>query len=73
MVRRENFINKIRELKYTFKTRQKRTQLWRKVGGTHRLSVPLCDLLEDDYVSSTLLQCGCRPDDIKAFLAANKN
>ena len=72
MVRRENFINKIRELKYTFKTRQKRTQLWRKVGGTHRMSVPLCDLLDDEYVSSALSQAGCKADEIKAFLAGNK-
>ena len=35
------FINKTRELGHTFKTRQKRTQLWRKRGGTHYISVPL--------------------------------
>jgi hypothetical protein len=36
MVRRESFQNKLRELNYTYKTKQKRTTLWRKVGGTHR-------------------------------------
>ena len=35
MVRRDRFINKIRELKYSYKDQQKRTYLYRKTGGTH--------------------------------------
>lgn len=72
MVRREAFINKIRELRYTYKTQQLRTQLWRKRGGTHVMFVPSCDLLEDDYVTGALRQAGVPDPDIKSFLAAAK-
>jgi len=43
MVRRDRFINKIRKLGYTYKSRQKRMYLWRKKGGTHYMSVPMAD------------------------------
>ncbi len=71
MVRREIFINKIRALNYTYKDQQKRTTLWRKAGGTHRMSVPMCDLLEDDFVLSALRQAGCSERDVREFIAAN--
>jgi hypothetical protein len=72
MVHKDAFINKIRELGYTYKSQQKRTQLWRKRGGTHRMFVPLCDLLEDDYVKCSLRQAGCPEPEIEAFLAIAK-
>ena len=72
MVRRESFINKIRELKYSYKSQQKRTYLYRKTGGTHYISVPMADLLEDEYVMSTLRQAGCNENEIRAFLAVAK-
>lgn len=72
MVRHDAFINKIRSLDYTYKTRQKRTDLWRKKGGTHYMSVPMCDLLTDEYVTSTLSQAGCSQEDIQKFLASVK-
>lgn len=72
MVRHDNFINKIRSLDYVYKTRQKRTDLWRKKGGTHYLSVPVRDLLSDEYVTSALSQAGCRLDEIQSFIAAAK-
>ena len=72
MVTRESFINKIRELNYTYKTLQKRTELWRKIGGTHRMSVPRCNMLEDEYVMSTLRQAGCSEEEIKRFISSVK-
>jgi hypothetical protein len=72
MVRRENYINKIRSLNYTYKDRQKRTDLWRKVGGTHYISVPLCDLLAEEFVRSTLRQAGESPEAIETFVASTK-
>ena len=69
MVRRESFINKIRSLKYSYKDRQKRTDLWRKAGGTHYISVPLSDLLEDDFVRSSLRQAGESPEAIEGFIS----
>jgi hypothetical protein len=48
-----------RDLGYTYKGRQKRTDLWRHTNGTHYASVPLADLLEEEYVASVLRQASC--------------
>jgi hypothetical protein len=73
MVPRICFINKIREVGYTYKTKQKRTTLWRKRGGTHCIFVPLAELLEDDYVANALTQAGLTQADIQAFMASAKS
>jgi hypothetical protein len=73
MVRRESFINKIRELNYTYKSTQKRTFLWRKVGGTHYISVPMADLLVDEFVRSSLRQAGVADEEIQRFLSSCKS
>jgi hypothetical protein len=73
MVRRESFINKIRELGYTYKSTQKRTYLWRKQGGTHYISVPKADLLMDEFVISSLRQAGLSDPEIQAFLTSAKS
>jgi len=73
MVRRETFLNKIRELDYTYKSQQKRTQLYRKKGGTHRMFVPLSDFLEDDFVVSSLRQAGLKESEIQSFLSVAKS
>jgi hypothetical protein len=73
MVRREAFINKIRrDLGYSYKNQQLRTQLWKKKGTTERMFVPLADLLEEDYVTGALRQAGVPDAEIKSFLAAAK-
>ncbi|HLZ40619.1 MAG TPA: hypothetical protein VKQ11_06650 [Candidatus Sulfotelmatobacter sp.] len=72
MVRRETFINKIRELGYHYKSQQAHTQLWKKSGTTGRMFVPLAKLLEDDYVTGALRQSGESDAAIKTFLAAAK-
>jgi hypothetical protein len=73
MVRREVFVNKIRELKYAYKSQQKRTYLYRKTNGTHYISVPMADLLEDEFVISTLRQAGLSPAEIQSFLRSAKS
>ena len=73
MVRRETFINKIRELDYSYRRQQKRTSLWRQGGGTHRIALPANEMLEDEYVTSTLRQAGCSEDAIQAFLKSAKS
>lgn len=70
MIRRQTYINKIRELGYTYKTHRKRTQLWRKVGGTHFIPVPKCDLLELSFVKSTLRQASLTAKEIESFIAS---
>lgn len=73
MVRREQFINKIRGLSYSYKGQQKRTYLYRRTGGTHFMSVPMADLLEDEFVINALRQAGESPDAIRSFLACCKS
>ena len=73
MIRKEAFINKIRKLGYTYKNQQKRTQLWRKKGGVHRMFVSLSDLLEEDYVRSNLAQAGLKEPEIESFIASAKS
>jgi hypothetical protein len=73
MVRRECFINKIRELNYHYKSQQLRTQLWKKKGSTKRMFVPLANLLEDDYVIGALRQAGVPETEIRYFLASAKS
>ena len=73
MIHRSHFVNKLRLLDYTFKARQKRTELYRRKGGTHYVSVPLADLLEEEFVTFSLRQAGCTAEEIKAFLAASRS
>jgi hypothetical protein len=73
MVRRQQFINKIRELGYRYKSQQKRTYLYRKAGGTHFISVPMADQLEDEFVLSALRQAGESEKAIQSFLSCCKN
>jgi hypothetical protein len=73
MVHRDSFINKIRALGYSYKAQQKRTYLYRKVGGTHYISVPMRDLIADDVVRSALFQAGCQSVEVDAFIASAKS
>ena len=71
MVSRQSFVNKLRDLNYRYKNQQKRTQLWRRVGGTHRVFVPLCDNLDDEYVRSALRQTELLSnDEIEEFIGS---
>jgi hypothetical protein len=73
VISRQQYINKLRELDYTFKRQAKRVDLWRKRGGTHYIAVPQTDRLEDEFVTSSLRQAGRSPEEIHAFLAACKS
>ena len=71
MVSRQSFVNKIRELNYRYKNQQKRTQLWRHAGSTHRIFVPLSDNLADEYVRSQLRQTGLlSTEEIEKFVGS---
>jgi hypothetical protein len=73
MVRREAFINKIREIGFAYKTTQKRTFLYKKSGTTDYISVPKADLLEDEFVTHSLRQHGCSKEEIERFIASAKS
>lgn len=73
MVPRDHFINKLRDLNYTFKTQSDKTAEWKKTGGTHRIYIRRKeDPLSDEYVRSVLKQCGCESGDIERFIANNQ-
>jgi hypothetical protein len=73
MVHRETFINKIRSIGYAFKTETKRAYLWRKKGSTHFIYVPKTEILEDDFVKSSLWQAGCTKEEIEGFVSSAKS
>ena len=70
MIPKSHYINKLRQLNYTFKETKKRVDLWRKQGGTHYIAVPRNELLEEEFVISSLRQAGCNDSDITGFIAA---
>jgi hypothetical protein len=72
VISRQQYLNKLRELDYTFKRQAKRVDLWRKRGGTHYIAVPQNNQLEDEFVTSSLRQAQCSPEEIRTFLAACK-
>lgn len=73
MVRRDAFINKIRELGFSYKTTQKRTFLYKKAGAPEYISVPRSELLEEEFVFHSLRQHGCPKEEIDGFIASAKS
>lgn len=67
-VRREHFINKLRERKFKFHRSGTVVDLWRQKGGPKRKTVPKRDLIPEVHVICSLQQCGCDKDEVKAFL-----
>ena len=70
MVPRDQFINKLRAIGYTYKKKRKKVALWRKKGGTHLVAIRNNKVLSDAYVRSTLAQCGVGEKEIEEFLHA---
>lgn len=73
MVQRQTFINRIRELGFTYKTHQKRTSLWRKKGGYIYIAIPKAELLEEEFVTINLRRAGLDEEDIKRFIGEAKS
>jgi hypothetical protein len=72
MVRKSAFINKIRELGYSYKQQQARTHMYRKDGGTHCIFVRMKEFLTEDFVKGALAQAGLSDEEIRLFIAAAK-
>ena len=66
---RERFINKIRELGYTYRDKKKRVELWRRPTPMHAIPVPLPNLLSDEFVRSALKQSGLTMAEIENFIS----
>lgn len=73
MIKRTTFINKLRELGYTYDDQTDRSQLWRKVGGTHEVWIKRkLDPVTDEYVRNVLRQCGLDEAPTEVFIVNNQ-
>lgn len=66
----EKFVNKLRELGYTYKREKEHVKFWKK--GPHIVDVRKNTHLSVGYVRSTLKQCGCDQKDIDTFIGQTK-
>lgn len=72
MIRRETFYNKLGELGYRFKRQTDRVLLYKKPNNPTFVTVPRRDLIDEDYVRTTLRVCGCSLDEIERFITVNR-
>lgn len=73
MIKRQHFVNKLRELGFKFARQAPRVELWRQRGSGNVISVPRRDLIPEMQAKITLHQCGCGQSEIEAFIAAAKS
>jgi len=71
VIPKSHFVNKLRDLGYTYKTTLKRVDLWRR--GTHFIPVRRSDNLSEEFCSSALRQALCTEQEIRDFIAAAKS
>lgn len=67
-ISKRHFVNKLKELKYTFKEQLHYQERYRLRGGTHIIHVPRKNLLDEDYVRLTLRQAGLTKDEVDRFI-----
>lgn len=72
MVKRDAFCNKLNELKYRYKRETDRVALYKKPGNPDFIAVPRRDLLDEQYVRSTLSNAGCGFEEIERFIQQYK-
>ncbi|MCX6069408.1 MAG: hypothetical protein NTU91_00905 [Chloroflexi bacterium] len=70
MIPRDQLIARLREARYTFVNRQKRTELWRQQGGVQRVNVPLRDCFLPEEAAVVLQQAGLTRAQVDRFLAS---
>ncbi len=73
MIARSRFLRKIRSLGYKHKRDAKRHQLYKKIGGTHYITLPKSGNIETEHATNALKQAGCSMEDIKTFLESARS
>lgn len=68
MITRERFVNKLRELNFTFIRQADKVELWRQKGTALRVTVPRRDLIPEAHVHGQLRMCGVSEPEILSFL-----
>ncbi len=66
MIPKQQFINKLRKIGYTYKTTLKRVDLYRR--GTHFIPVRRNDNLSEEFCVSSLRQALCTEEEIRDFI-----
>ena len=72
MISKRHFVNKLKELGYSFKEQLHYQERYRLKGGTHIIHVPRRNTLEETYVRSTLKQAGQTKEQIEQFIREAK-
>lgn len=67
-IRRLLFINKVKEERGYHLGFTPETDLWGQKGTTVRVAIPRDDLLDDLYVKTSLLELGCKFEDVEEFI-----
>jgi hypothetical protein len=70
VIPKQHFVNKLREIGYTYKTTLKRVDLYRR--GTHFIPVRRSDNLSEEFCAASLRQALCAAQEIRDFIAAAK-
>ena len=73
MIKKAFFVNKLRELDFTFVRPADRVELWRQRGSSRRVNVPRRDEIPEAHVIFSLRQCGLEEDEIRAFIQSAKS
>ncbi len=68
MISKRRFVNKLKELGYTFKEQLHYQERYRLKGGTHIIHIPRRDELDEAYVASALKQAGQKKEQIDQFI-----
>ena len=70
MVSRNAFINRLRELGYSYKDQTDKMQLWRRSRDAHMVWIRRKeDPLSAEYARQVLRQCGCSDAEIENFIS----
>ena len=70
VIPKQQFVNKLRDLGYSYNAQLKRVDLWRR--GTHFISVRRSDLLSEEFCTSALRQAMCSDQEIREFIGSVK-
>lgn len=68
MIPRVAFCNKLSDLGFRYKRETDRVCLYKKPGNPDYVTVPRRDLIDEDYVATTLKRQGVSEEDAKRFV-----
>jgi hypothetical protein len=70
-ISRQQVVGRLREANFTYVTRAKHTEMYRRRGGDDIVFVSRCDLFDENMVRVTLSQAGLTLEQINSFLSSS--